>query len=134
MSIAQPLCYGKSVMAELRIDKWLWAARFFKSRTLATAACNGGKVDINEQAAKPSRSVRPGDLLHITLPRGKKTVRVRSLAERRGSAAQATLLYDDLTPPPPPKEARILPPVYRARGLGRPTKRERRIMDRLTRW
>jgi ribosome-associated heat shock protein Hsp15 len=133
VSIAQGLCYGKSVMAAVRIDKWLWAARFFKSRTLAAAACDGGKVDINEQAAKPSRPVRPGDRLHITLPRGKKIIRVRSLAERRGSAAQAQLLYDDFTPPPPPKEARI-PPVYRARGLGRPTKRQRRLIDRLSRW
>jgi ribosome-associated heat shock protein Hsp15 len=121
-------------MADLRIDKWLWAARFFKSRTLAAAACLGGKVDINEQAAKPSRPVRPGDLLHITLPRAKKIVRVRALAVRRGSAAQAALLYEDLTPPPPPKEARIPPPVYRPRGLGRPTKRERRLIDRIARW
>jgi ribosome-associated heat shock protein Hsp15 len=121
-------------MAEVRIDKWLWAARFFKSRTLAAAACTGGKVDINEQAAKPSRSVRPGDLLHITLPRAKKIVRVRTLAERRGSAALAVQLYDDLSPPPPPKEARVPPPVYRPRGLGRPTKRERRLIDRISRW
>jgi ribosome-associated heat shock protein Hsp15 len=134
VSIAQPLCYGKSVMADLRIDKWLWAARFFKSRTLAAAACNGGKVDINEQAAKPSRPVRPGDLVHVTLPRAKKIVRVRALAGRRGSGAEAALLYEDLTPPPPPKEARIPPPVYRPRGSGRPTKRERRLIDRISRW
>ncbi len=121
-------------MADLRIDKWLWAARFFKSRTLAAAACNGGKVDINEQVAKPSRPVRRGDLLHITLTRTKKIVRVRALAARRGSGAEATLLYEDLTPPPPPKEARLLPPVYRPRGAGRPTKRERRLIDRISRW
>jgi ribosome-associated heat shock protein Hsp15 len=120
-------------MSDLRIDKWLWAARFFKSRTLAAAACNGGKVDINEQAAKPSRPVRPGDLLRVTLTRSKKIVRVRALSERRGSGAQAALLYEDLTPPPPPKAARVPPPVYRPRGLGRPTKRERRLLDRLAR-
>src|SRR3970282_78062 len=66
-SIAQRLCYGKRVMADLRLDKWLWAARFFKSRTLATAACDGGKGDVNDQARKPSRAGRAGDLLRITL-------------------------------------------------------------------
>ena len=118
-------------MGEIRIDKWLWAARFFKSRTLAAHACQGGKVDVNDQAAKPSRTVRPGDLLHITLPRGKRIVRVRAVAERRGSGAEAALLYEDLTPPAPPREVRMLP-VYRAPGAGRPTKRDRRRIDRLS--
>ena len=75
-SIAQGSCYRTHGMPEMRLDKWLWAARFFKSRTLATGACDGGKVDLNEQAAKPARVVRPGDVLHITLPRGKKIVKV----------------------------------------------------------
>ena len=121
-------------MADVRIDKWLWAARFFKSRTLAAAACDGGKVDVNDQAVKPSRLVRPGDLLRVTLPRAKRIVRVTSLSDRRGSGAQAALLYDDLTPPAPPREARSAPPGYRPPGAGRPTKRERRHLDRLTRW
>jgi len=115
---------------EVRVDKWLWAARFFKSRTLAAAACAGGKVDVNDQGIKPSRALRPGDLLEITLPRGKRIVRVAALAARRGSAAAAARLYEDLTPPPPPRGARPLP-VYRPRGAGRPTKRERRMVDRL---
>jgi ribosome-associated heat shock protein Hsp15 len=121
-------------MPDVRIDKWLWAARFFKSRTLAAAACNGGKVDVNGDAAKPSKVVRPGDLLQVTLPRGRRIVRVEDLAERRGSGSEAALLYEDLTPPPPPREQRILPPVYRPRGAGRPTKRARRRIDRLTGW
>jgi ribosome-associated heat shock protein Hsp15 len=120
-------------MGEIRVDKWLWAARFFKSRTLATAACDGGKVDVNEHAAKPSRAVRAGDLLHVTLPRGKRVVRVLALAERRGPASQAATLYQDLTPPPPPRELRA-PPVSRPPGAGRPTKRERRLLDRLSGW
>src|SRR5213594_2043398 len=74
-------------MEEVRIDKWLWAARLFKSRTLAAAACNGGKVDVNDQAVKPSRVVRAGDLLKITLPRAKRVVRVATLTERRGPGA-----------------------------------------------
>ena len=117
-------------MEEARIDKWLWAARFFKSRTLAAAACDGGKVDVNDQAAKPSKTVRAGDRLEITLPRGKRIVRVTALSDRRGPGAEAVGLYDDLTPPPPPKAARTVP-VYRPAGAGRPTKRERRQMERL---
>jgi ribosome-associated heat shock protein Hsp15 len=96
-------------MGEVRIDKWLWAARLFKSRTLAAAACDGGKVDVNDQAVKPSRIVRPGDLLTVTLPRGKRIVRVSTVAERRGPAPQAAGLYEDLTPPPPPRELRAAP-------------------------
>lgn len=121
-------------MPDMRIDKWLWAARFFKSRTLAAAACGGGKVDANGDAVKPSRSVRPGDLLRITLPRARRVVRVTALSERRGSAAQAAVLYEDLTPPASPRDLRVLPPASRPRGAGRPTKRERRLIDRLSRW
>lgn len=118
-------------MDEVRIDKWLWVARFFKSRTLAAGACRGGKVDVNEQAARASRSVRAGDLLTITLPRIKRIVRVVALSERRGSGTDAALLYADLTPPPPPREERPLPAAYRLPGTGRPTKRDRRVTDRL---
>lgn len=121
-------------MDEVRVDKWLWAARFFKSRNLAAAACGGGKVDVNRNAAKPAKLVRPGDLLRITLRGGKKIVKVLALAERRGSALRAQLLYEDLTPPPPPEPVPSPPPVYRPRGSGRPTKRERRRLDRLGRW
>src|SRR5262245_28218767 len=119
-------------MGELRVDKWLWAARFFKSRSLATAACDGGRVDVNEQAAKPAKLVRAGDLLRVTLPSGKRTVRVLALAERRGPGSQAALLFEDLTPPSP-REPRMPAPIYRPRGAGRPTKRERRLLDRLPR-
>src|SRR6266403_3166639 len=94
------LWYRKAaVMDDVRVDKWLWAARFFKSRTLAAAACSGGKVDVNDQAAKPSRVVRTGDLLKVTLPRVRRIVRVLALSERRGPGAEAVLLYEDLTPP-----------------------------------
>jgi ribosome-associated heat shock protein Hsp15 len=118
---------------EMRVDKWLWAARFFKSRTLAAAACDGGKVDVNDQAVKPSRAVRPGDRLEIGLPRIKRIVRVLALSDQRGSGAAAARLYDDLTPPPLPREMRPAPAAYRPPGAGRPTKRERREIDRLSR-
>ncbi len=116
------------------MDKWLWAARFFKSRSLAAAACDGGKVTVNRSSAKPAKPVSPGDTLRITLPGGKKIIKVLALAERRGSALRAQLLYEDLTPPPPPEPVSMPPPVYRPRGAGRPTKRERRLLERLGRW
>ncbi len=116
--------------ASLRVDKWLWAARFFKTRSLATAACAGGKVDVNDEAAKPAKAVRAGDLLRITLPREKRIVKVLALADTRGPAPVARALYEDLTPPAPPRVRRP-PPPYRPPGAGRPTKRERRELERL---
>jgi ribosome-associated heat shock protein Hsp15 len=115
----------------LRIDKWLWAARFFKTRSLAAAACTGGKVDVNDDAAKPARPLRAGDLVRVTLPQGRRRiVKVLALDERRGPSTAARALYEDLTPPEPPR-ARQAPPPYRPPGAGRPTKRERRELDRL---
>jgi len=119
-------------MNDIRVDKWLWAARFFKSRTLAAAACSGGKVDVNDQAVKASRVLREGDLLKVTLPRVRKVVRVLALSDRRGPGAEAQRLYEDLTPPPPPREVRLAAVARRPPGMGRPTKRERRALDRLT--
>ena len=121
-------------MERVRLDKWLWAARFFRSRGLAAAACQGGKVDVNRSPAKPAKLIGPGDTLRITLRGGKKIIKVLALAERRGTALRAQLLFEDLTPPPPPEPLRMPPPVSRPRGAGRPTKRERRLLDRLGRW
>lgn len=117
--------------SSVRIDRWLTAARVFKSRSVAADACDGGKVDVNDDAVKPARQVRPGDLVRVTLPRGRRRIlKVAALGERRGSAAVARALYDDLTPPEPPRAPRAVP-VYRAAGSGRPTKRERRDIERL---
>jgi ribosome-associated heat shock protein Hsp15 len=115
----------------MRIDRWLWAARFFPSRSLAAAACSGGKVDVNGEAAKPARPVRPGDLVAVTVGPGRRRIaRVLGLAERRGPAGAARRLYEDLTPPEPPRPPAAARP-YRQPGAGRPTKRERRQLDRL---
>ena len=124
---------GGGPQGTVRLDRWLWAARFFKTRGLAAEACRGGKVDLNREAAKPSHPIRTGDLLRITLPRGRREVKVLALAERRGPAAEAKTLYEDLTPWPPPAIQRE-PAVVRPPGLGRPTKRERRRLDRLRGW
>jgi ribosome-associated heat shock protein Hsp15 len=114
----------------LRVDKWLWAARVFRTRSLAAVACAGGKVDVNEQAVKPARSIHPGDLLHVTIGPMRRVLRVVALSDRRGPATQARTLYEDLTPPPPPR-IRQMPVGRRPMGAGRPTKRERRAIDRL---
>jgi ribosome-associated heat shock protein Hsp15 len=116
----------------VRADRWLWAARLFKTRALAAAACSGGKVEVNDQRAKPARLLRAGDLLRVTLPAGRRVVRILGLAERRGPAPTARALYDDLTPPALPR-VRTSPAAYRPPGAGRPTKRERRQLDRLRR-
>jgi ribosome-associated heat shock protein Hsp15 len=117
----------------IRVDKWLWAARVFKTRSLAADACDGGKVDVNDQAVKPAKALRPGDLIRVTLPHGRRRVlRVSALDDRRGPPALARTLYEDLTPPEPPRP-RWAPPPMRPPGAGRPTKRERRQLDHLRR-
>ena len=115
----------------VRVDKWLWAARLFKTRSLAAEACDGGKVDVNEQSAKPAKALRSGDVVRVTLPQGRRRIlKVNALDDRRGSATVARTLYDDLTPPEPPRP-RWTAPAARLPGAGRPTKRERRALDRL---
>ena len=115
----------------IRVDKWLWAARVFKTRSLASAACDGGKVDINAEAAKPARRVRAGDRIEVSLPRGRRRIlKVAAIGDRRGSAEAARALFEDLTPPEPPRTRRA-PPPFREPGAGRPTKRERREIERL---
>jgi ribosome-associated heat shock protein Hsp15 len=115
----------------IRVDKWLWAARVFKTRSLASAACDGGKVDINAEAAKPARRVRAGDRIEVSLPRGRRRIlKVAAVGDRRGSAEAARALFEDLTPPEPPRPRGARPP-FREPGAGRPTKRERREIGRL---
>lgn len=121
-------------LESVRLDKWLWAARVFKTRGLAAAACDGGKVDVNAQAAKPAKTLRPGDVVRVSLPQGRSRIlRVALVDDRRGPASVARALFADLTPPAPPS-ARLAPPPRRVPGAGRPTKRERREIDRLRDW
>ena len=121
---------GAGGAESVRLDRWLWAARFYKTRSLAHAACAGGKADVNGQAAKPSRGLRVGDRLRLTLGEWQRELVVRALSERRGPATEARALYEDLSPPPP-RVRRAPPPILRTPGLGRPTKRERRLIERL---
>jgi ribosome-associated heat shock protein Hsp15 len=118
----------------VRVDKWLWAARVFKTRSLATHACDGGKVDVNTQAAKPAKPLRPGDVVGVTLPQGRRRIlKVTALDDRRGPPVMARTLFEDLTPPEPSRPRWAAPP-RREPGAGRPTKRERRDIDRLRSW
>ena len=115
----------------IRVDKWLWAARVFKTRSQASVACDGGRVDVNDEAAKPARRVRAGDRIVVTLPRGRRRIlKVACVDDRRGSAEVAKALFEDLTPPEPPRLRQARPP-WREPGTGRPTKRERRDIGRL---
>ncbi len=117
-------------MDSIRIDRWLFAARIFKSRSLSTQGCVGGKVHRNGSAVKPSHPLRVGDELRVQSRRGLRILKVTALAERRLPASLAVELYEDRSPPPPPREER---PVPRPHGAGRPTKRDRRTLQRLKR-
>jgi ribosome-associated heat shock protein Hsp15 len=121
----------------MRLDVWLDVACLFKTRSEAKKACEGGKVDINGQPAKPHREIREGDELEISRPFGRKQiVAVRGLAEQHVKKADAKLLYEDVTPKPSPEEielrrmARLATP-FRSPSLGAPDKRERREIRKL---
>jgi len=137
VSAEQPrgIVTGKPIMATVRMDKWLWAARFFKTRALAARACELGRVRSNDQTAKPARDVRIGDLLHITNEGGIFQVEVLLLAEVRGPASVAQTLYRETESS---RELRLkLAEERRAAGQfdspseGRPSKRDRREINRL---
>jgi ribosome-associated heat shock protein Hsp15 len=121
----------------VRIDKWLWAARFFKTRSAATEAVAGGHVHVNGVRAKPSREVAVGERVEIRRDQQEWTVQVRGLADRRGSAAAAAALYEETPESAEAREQRRLelranrPPG--ADLAGRPTKRDRRRLDALRR-
>ncbi len=115
-------------MESVRIDRWLSATRLYKTRSLAQQACVGGLVKINGINVRPSHPVRQGDEVSAESPRGLVVWQVLALAEKRLSAALARALYEDHSPPPPPREELVAP---RGRGAGRPTKAERRALDRL---
>ncbi len=122
----------------LRADKWLWYARFFKTRSLATKACNAGKLRVSgELVSKAHYQVKPGDVLTFSQGRHVRVIKVISLATRRGPAAEAQALYEDLKPPSPearlPQVAGARTPAARAPGTGRPTKQDRRALDKLRR-
>ena len=118
-------------MDSVRIDRWLCATRLYKTRSLSQEACVGGKVKLNGAPVKPSHPIRAGDEIQAESPRGFVIWHVVAVAEKRLSAALAAALYEDRSPPPPPPEERLAAVAPRARGAGRPTKADRRALDRL---
>jgi ribosome-associated heat shock protein Hsp15 len=122
----------------MRLDIWLDVACLFKTRSEAKRACEGGKVDVNGQAARPHRDVKPGDEIEMTRPFGRRQkVIVRGTAEQHVPKADARLLYEDVTPKPSPEQvelrrlARRAAPFTRPASAGAPDRRERRALRRL---
>ena len=119
---------------EVRLDKWLWAVRLFKTRGLATEACAAGHVRVNGQRAKPGRTVHPGEIIEAQVGEIRRTVKVLSALARRVGAKALAPYVEDLTPAEElskPRDASIEPLFHRPKGTGRPTKRERRLLERV---
>jgi len=117
---------------EARLDKWLWAARIFKTRSIAAEACKKNRVSVNGAAAKPARMLKEGDTVDVRKPPITYTFRVLSPIEQRVGAKRLPEIYENITPPAQYElleMSKISGFVDRARGTGRPTKKERRALD-----
>ena len=123
----------------IRLDKWLWQARFFKTRSKASEAVTSGLRVNTERCTKPAQNVKPGDVLTFSQGRQVRVIQIDAIGTRRGPAVEAQALYTDLAPPAPPEgpshdeSPRPAPTAQREPGSGRPTKRERREIDALGR-
>ena len=127
----------ESRAASVRVDKWLWAARFFKSRSIADTAIESGKVSVNGERVKPARELKAGDTVRVRLGPYEHVVTVRALSDRRGPAAQAALLYEETAESRAARERlhwqlKHAAPVI-VPGEGRPTKKDRRDLNRFKR-
>lgn len=114
----------------VRVDVWIWSVRLVKTRSLAAAACRGGHVRVNGERVKPAHALKTGDEVRVRHEGHERVVVVKQLIRKRVGAPVAVECYVDNSPPPPPREA-VAPAGIRDRGAGRPTKRDRREMDRL---
>ncbi|QEV17551.1 RNA-binding S4 domain-containing protein [Streptomyces alboniger] len=115
----------------VRVDSWIWSVRLVKTRSTGAAACKGGHVRVNGERVKPAYGVRVGDEVRLRQPGGReRIVIVKRVIRKRVGAPVAAEAYVDNSPPPPPREA-VAPAGIRDRGTGRPTKRDRREMERL---
>ena len=118
----------------VRMDKWLWAARLFKTRSLAADAIKGGKVKIDGNPIKPSREVKEGDVIQVQIDQLHKVVQVKTVIKNRVSAKQVPEVYNDLTPKEEYERIEFMHAYkaeWRERGAGRPTKKERRMIERM---
>lgn len=117
--------------AMARVDSWLWAIRIFKTRSAATAACRAGHVRVNDDRAKAAQPVHIGDQVRVRVAGTERILVTTRLVVKRVGAVVAAECFTDLTPAPPPRESAPAASALRDRGAGRPTKRERRDLDRL---
>ena len=129
--------HSDNTSAKVRLDKWLWAARFYKTRSLSAEEIDKGRVRLNGQLAKPSRDVKPGDVLEIRSGPVLRTVVVRALSGVRGPAPVAALLYEETAESIGLRVAaaelrRLAPEPAQSLSQGRPTKRDRRDLDQLS--
>ncbi|AZM62880.1 MULTISPECIES: RNA-binding S4 domain-containing protein [unclassified Streptomyces] len=129
-AVAAAEAAGPGAGESVRIDSWIWSVRLVKTRSLGAAACRGGHVRVNGERVKPSHSVRVGDEVRLRAETRERIVVVKRLIRKRVGAPVAVQCYVDNSPPPPPREA-VAPAGVRDRGTGRPTKRDRREMERL---
>lgn len=122
-----------SVPNKVRLDKWLWSIRIFKTRTLATEACRSGRVKVSGKSVKASHGVEVGDIFQIKLSRKTWLVRAEKLIQKRVGAVIAKTCFEDLSPEPTEDEKIraffYKPTEVRDRGIGRPTKKDRRTLD-----
>ncbi|MDQ0602633.1 ribosome-associated heat shock protein Hsp15 [Streptomyces canus] len=114
----------------VRVDSWIWSVRLVKTRSAGATACKGGHVRVNGDRVKPAHSLRVGDEVRLVHEGRERIVIVKRLIRKRVGAPVAVQCYVDNSPPPPPREA-VAPAGIRDRGAGRPTKRDRREMERL---
>ncbi|TMR01752.1 RNA-binding S4 domain-containing protein [Actinomadura soli] len=114
----------------VRVDLWIWSVRLLKTRSMATTACRAGHVRVNNERAKPSTAVKPGDEIRLRHDGRERVVIVQRIIRKRVGAPAAQECLIDKSPPPPPREA-LIPVGRRDRGAGRPTKRERRELERI---
>jgi len=120
--------------ARIRIDKWLWAVRVFKTRTAAAEMCKKGRVSVGDLSVKPSYTVKTGEVVTVAMPPLTRTFVVKGLLEKRVSAKTAETYVEEITPPGEFEKLNIIKQTtvgFRERGAGRPTKKERRVIDRL---
>ena len=118
----------------VRMDKWLWAARLFKTRSLAADAIKGGKVKVDDNPVKPSHEVKVGDVIQVQIEQLHKVVEVKTVVKNRVSPKQVPEVYNDLTPKEEYERIEFMHAYkaeWRDRGAGRPTKKERRMIERL---
>ena len=118
-------------MDSTRVDRWLWAVRLYKTRSLATDACRGGHVKVNGATAKAATTVAIGDRIETFVHDRQRILEVVGIIDKRVSPAAAAVCFVDHSPPAPPREERLVPLFSRDPGAGRPTKRDRRALDRL---